>query len=183
MIMTTKPGKSMKTNTSARTANPNTVAGRFRTACAARLLAVLLLALPAVVQAEDYTYTTNNGTITITGYTGSGGAVSIPSMINGLQVTSIGYYAFYNCAGLSSVTTPNSVTSIGDAAFYNCTNLTSVTIGNSVTSIGDFAFYDCSSLTSVTIPNSVSSIGEEAFFDFAALVGLDRMDIAEALCV
>ena len=44
---------------------------------------LLLLALPAAVQAQ-YTDTTNNGTITITGYTGSGGAVTIPDTINGL---------------------------------------------------------------------------------------------------
>lgn len=34
---------------------------------------MLLLALPAVVQAQ-FTFTTNNGTITITRYTGPGGA-------------------------------------------------------------------------------------------------------------
>lgn len=40
----------------------------LRTGCAARLLPVLLLlTLPAVVHAQ-YTYTTNNGTIAITGY-------------------------------------------------------------------------------------------------------------------
>jgi len=61
----------MKTKTSiARTTCPKTVAGRLRTACATRLLALLLLlTLPAVVQAQ-FNYTTNNGTITITGYTG-----------------------------------------------------------------------------------------------------------------
>ena len=47
---------------------------------------LMLLALPAPVQAQ-FNYTTNNGTITITGYTGSGGAVTIPSTINGLPVT------------------------------------------------------------------------------------------------
>ena len=95
------------------------MARRLRTACATRLLPLLLLlALPAVVQAQ-FTYTTNNGTITITGYTGSGGAVTIPSTINGLPVTSIGDYAFYNCTSLTSVTIPNSVTSIGDEAFWS----------------------------------------------------------------
>jgi hypothetical protein len=34
--------------------------------------------LPAVVQAQ-FTFTTTDGTITITKYTGSGGAVTIPS--------------------------------------------------------------------------------------------------------
>jgi hypothetical protein len=41
------------------------------------------------VQAQDYAYTTNNGTITITKYIGPGGDVTIPSRINGLPVTSI----------------------------------------------------------------------------------------------
>ena len=61
-----------------------------RTTCVTSLLPLLLLlTLPAAVQAQ-YNYMTNNGTITITGYTGSSGAVTIPSTINGLPVTSIG---------------------------------------------------------------------------------------------
>ena len=52
------------------TISPNTVATCFRTACVSRILPMLLfLALPAAVQAQ-FNYTTNNGTITITGYTG-----------------------------------------------------------------------------------------------------------------
>ena len=43
-----------------------------------KLLAVcVLLAIPALVQAE-FTYTTNSGTVIITGYTGSNGVVTIP---------------------------------------------------------------------------------------------------------
>jgi hypothetical protein len=164
MTIPIKSGKNMKTNISlAGTANPNTPAGRFRTACVARLLPLLLL-LPAALQAQDYTFTTNDdNTITITGYTGSGGAVTIPSTINGLPVTSIGNTAFYYCTNLTSITIPNSVTSIGDFAFCNCDGLISLTIGNSVTSLGFCAFYYCTSLTNVTIPYSVTSIGDHAF--------------------
>ena len=136
-----------------------------RTNCVTSLLLpllLLLLTLPAVVQAQ-FTWTTNSGTITITGYTGAGGAVAIPTTITGLPVTAIGNNAFSYCTNLTSVTIPNSVTSIGDYAFYGCTSLISVTIGNSVTSIGDEAFANCNSLTSVTIPNSVTSIGSAAF--------------------
>jgi hypothetical protein len=144
-----------------------------RTACAAKLLLPLLvLTLPVAVQAGDYTYTTNSGTITITGYTGPGGAVTIPSLLNGLPVTSIGDEAFRNCASLTSVTIDNSVTSIGYKAFVWCTNLTSVTIGNSVTSIGFIAFEMCFSLTSVTIGNSVTSIGNGAFFECSRLTAI-----------
>ena len=51
------------------------------------------LALPMLAQAQ-FTYTTNNGALTITGYTGSGGAVVIPAATNGYPVTSIGVDAF-----------------------------------------------------------------------------------------
>src|SRR6266567_1054841 len=136
---------------------------RLRTAWTTRLVSMLLLlTLPAAVQAQ-FNYTTNNGTITITGYTGLGGAVAIPSTITELPVTSIGVYAFQYNTNLTSVTIPNSVTSIGDWAFDRCWRLTSVMIPGSVTSIGNFAFYECG-LTSVMIPSSVTSIGGSAFY-------------------
>jgi len=47
--------------------------------------------------------TTNNGAITITKYTGNGGAVTIPDTTNGYPVTSIGYGVFGFCASLTSV--------------------------------------------------------------------------------
>ena len=86
------------------------------------------------------TFATNNGTITITKYTGSGGGpFSIPGTINGLPVTGIGDDAFEN-SSLTSVTIPNGVTNIGYQAFANCTSLASATIPYGVTSIGDAAF-------------------------------------------
>jgi hypothetical protein len=105
--------------------------------------------LPASVHAQ-FTYVTNNGAITITRYTGSGGAVAIPSMTNGLSVTRIGNFAFEYC-GLTNVTIPNSVTSIREYAFFACTSLTSVTIPNSVISIGFGAFQYCTSQTSIMV--------------------------------
>ncbi|HUD82558.1 MAG TPA: leucine-rich repeat protein, partial [Candidatus Saccharimonadales bacterium] len=141
-------------------------------------------ALGAYLLQGQFIYTTNNGTITITGYTGSG-AVNIPGMINNLpvtgigqnafkdldltsvtipdSVTTIGAHAFDTCTALGSVTIGSGVTSIGDLVFQDCFSLTNVTIDNGVTSIGGWMFADCSSLTSVVIPDSVTSIGEEAF--------------------
>src|SRR5258708_115982 len=85
---------------------------RSRTAGAITLLAVMLpLAVPAVVQGQ-YTYTTTNGTITITRYDCSGAVVTIPSTIAGLPVTAIGDYAFDSCP-LTSVTIGNNVTTVG----------------------------------------------------------------------
>ena len=141
-----------------------------RSICAPWIMLSLLLALPAAVQAQ-FNYTTNNGSITITGYTGPGGAVTIPDTINALPVTAIGGHlntsgvwegAFYQCTNLTSVTIPDSVTYIGNAAFQFC-GLTSVTIGDNVTNIGEAAFANCDSLTSVTIPDSVTYMGRAAF--------------------
>jgi len=124
-----------------------TLAWGSTTACTPWTL-LLLIILPAVVQAQ-FTYTTNNGTITITQYTGPGGAVIIPDTIYGLPITGIGTNAFFDCLSLTSVTIGNGVTSIEDDAFRYCTSLTSVTIGSNVTSIAAFAFSSCWSLAAV----------------------------------
>jgi len=135
----------------------------LRTAHNARLLPLLLLlALPAVVQAQ-FTWTTNSGTITITGYNGPAGDLTIPDTITDLPVTSIGQNAFFANTSLTSVTLGNNLTSIGGFAFHDCPSLTSVVIPNSVTNIGTYAFHACFGLASVTLGTSVTSIGESAF--------------------
>jgi hypothetical protein len=142
---------------------------------------LLLLALPTVVQAQTYTniygiwgYTTNADGITlnITGYTGSGGSVTIPTNIDGLAVTVIGTNAFYNCTSLTNVTIGTNVVGIEYEAFAQCTKLTSVIIPGSVTDIGDWAFYYCISLTNATIGNSVITIGDYAFLDNFELMSI-----------
>jgi hypothetical protein len=139
------------------------VAGRLWIASATRILRLLLfLTLPAAVQAQ-FTYTTNHGAITITRYSGSGGAVVIPSSTNGYPVTGIGDSAFGGYPSLTSITIPDSVTSIGYMAFWHCTSLASVTLGTNVTRIEMSAFYGCTSLTSITIPDRVTFIGFSAF--------------------
>ena len=115
------------------------VAWLLETARTTTITLVLVLALPAAVQAQ-FVFTTNNGTITITGYTGPGGEVAIPTNIGDLPVTAIGSYAF-----------------------SHCTNLTSVTIGSGVSSLGPFAFYFCSSLGGVYFNGDAPSVGLGAF--------------------
>src|SRR5271168_4955525 len=89
---------------------------------------LLLLGLPAVVQAQDaystnadgsiYTYSTNaDGSANIVAYAGPPWVVTIPTNINGLTVTTIGTNAFEYKRSLTSVTIPNSVTNIGEFAF------------------------------------------------------------------
>jgi len=135
---------------------------RIQSSIARATSLLLLMTLPGVLQAQ-LDYTTVNNTITITGYTGPGGALDIPSTIIGLPVTGIGDSAFYDQSSLTSVTIPTSITNIGDYAFYGCTNLASIMIPSGVPRIGNYQFRGCSSLASVTLPNSVTGIGYGAF--------------------
>src|ERR1017187_8947150 len=96
--------------------------------CFRRVLPLLLLlVLPGVVQAQC-TFTTNNGTLTVTGYAGLAGDLIIPSSTNGLPVTGVAPWAFNYYTSLTSVTIPDSVTNIGSYAFGDCPNLTTITV-------------------------------------------------------
>jgi BspA type Leucine rich repeat region (6 copies)/PKD domain len=127
-------------------------------------------------QDSNYTYTINNGEVTITDYACAGGAITIPSTLGGYPTIAIGENAFNACNFLTSVTIPNSVTTIGNKAFKSCTSLTSITIPNSVTTIGDQAFYYCSSVTTLTIGNNVTTIGDDAFSFCSSLASVTIPD-------
>jgi hypothetical protein len=92
---------------------------------------------------SDFTSTINNGSVTITEYTGTGGPVMIPSTIGGLPVTQIGNEAFKDKTTITSITLPDSVLSIGYGAFYRCEYLATVSLGSGVTTIGAWAVGHC----------------------------------------
>ena len=130
---------------------------------------VLLLMLAAEAHAQDFTYTNTNGSITITGYAGPGGAVSIPGTIAGLPVTRIGGLAFNNQSSVTSVAIPDSVTSVesglapAGGAFGFCTGLTNIAIPASVTNIGDYAFVFCAHMVGVYFQGNSPSLGAQVF--------------------
>ena len=134
-------------------------------------LLVLGLALPAAVEAQ-FNYVTQNGAITITGYTGSGGVVTIPNTISSLPVTSIGNNAFSSISSLASVVIGTNVSTIGDRAFYSCTSLTIVTFPNSLTNIGNNAFNHCIKLANAMLPSGVTSIGSNVFWNCGGLTNI-----------
>jgi hypothetical protein len=173
---------------------PKAKSRRLGSACARRLLPLLsLLALPAVVLAQDYTYTSANGAITITGYNGPGGAVDIPNTINGYPVIAIGSGAFSYNANLTKVNIPSTVLSIETNAFAYCTGLQSATLPSIMASVGDGAFSSCLALTNITIPGSVTNTGAAAFSGCSGLrtatiesgvtnIGSQMFEYCTALC-
>lgn len=128
------------------------------------LLFLLSWHFPAALHAQ-FAYTTNNGNLTITGYSGPGGALAIPGAIDGLPVTSIGPWAFYSTT-LSSVLIPDTVTNIQDGAFFDCASLTNVTLGSNVQYIGQWAFGFSTNLIALNMRGNAPTIGgTNAFYD------------------
>ncbi len=149
-----------------------------------RLLALLFLfTLPAVVEGQ-FSYTTNNGALTVTSYTGPGGNAVIPDATNGLPVTSIAAVAFQFCGSLTSVAIPRSVTNIGYAPFIFCDNLTAIAVDDlnpAYAGVEGVLFeksramlvqYPGGKAGAYVIPYGVASIGDYAFAGCTHLSGV-----------
>ena len=109
---------------------------------------------PLPAAGQDYTFDTNTGSVTITRYHGSGGAVVVPPAINGLPVTAIGDAAFGFDSAITSVTIADSVTNLGQIVFISCTSLTNVFLPASVTGIGELTFKNCFNLAAITVASN-----------------------------
>lgn len=158
-----------------------------------RLVLISLFVLAGVAQAQ-FAFTTNNGAITITGYSGSNDPVVIPDYTNGYPVTaignvafyfasvtnlvmgsnvvSVGNYAFESCGNLTNIVFDDHLGNIGLGAFQNCFKLARVVLPANVTNLDVSSFRSCTSLITVNIPNSVANIRDEAFYYDTALTSV-----------
>jgi hypothetical protein len=110
--------------------------------------------------ASDFGYglTDDKKGVSITKYTGKGGKVAIPAIIEDMPVTEIGNAAFRWNTEITEIVIPARVTKIGASAFEGCSSLTTVGISASLEEIGYYAFGDCGELNNLIIPDSISSI-------------------------
>ena len=94
-----------------------------------------------------------DGTVEITGYTGSARVrlLEIPDTLDGKTVTTIADRAFSCCHTIEDVVIPESVTTIGAEAFSSCSALESVSVPESVKEIGTGAFSGCVQLTTISV--------------------------------
>jgi hypothetical protein len=134
----------------------------------------------------DYMGRETSAFVEITKYTGPGGHVVVPAMIEGVPVTTIGEWAFHSNETLISVILPESLLyiqkyafaynnnlvsvdlpygllEIGFAAFIACISLIDISLPDSLVVLDALAFDQCESLTSITILGGVEEIGGYAF--------------------
>lgn len=94
------------------------------------LLSILSVLFASALSAQatlPFEYSSDGAEVTITGYSGAGGAVAIPHTIEGLPVSRIGDSVFEGRGDISSITIPESVRYVGSFAFAQ-TGLTNVTM-------------------------------------------------------
>jgi len=158
---------------------------------------------PSIVYspASDFTFTTNAGNITITGYIGAGGQVNIPPTINGFPATTVGPLAFAGNSNITGIRMFAGITDIRYGAFansqiksiefppgisgilsdpaygscdmcYNCGSLTNIVLPSSVTVLGRSAFGGCYALKQIVIPEACASLDEYVFLNDSALTSI-----------
>ena len=140
-----------------------------------------------------FVYSENeDGTLTITEYTGSQTDITIPAVINNKSVSAIGTKAFYQnnvvrnvvildgiiniensafseCPNLTGIVIPNTVMNVGKSVFQDCVNLSAVSLSENINKIETKTFSGCAGLSEITIPNNVASIELSAFYGCASL--------------
>lgn len=95
-------------------------------------------------------------------YTGSS-ELTVPSAIDGADVTALGDGCFRDCGELTAIYLPETLKAIGEETFKNCTALQGIRIPESVAFIGKHAFSNCSALEAICISNKMKHIAADAF--------------------
>ena len=124
--------------------------------CAFILVAILLVGTAILSvnakTAEEYEYTVENGSATITKYIGNSENVIIPAEINGYKVKSISFEAFRqdNCKVIKSVVVPEGVEEAPNWLFTGCTNMESITLPSTLKVLAtDWFFIGSNSLKEI----------------------------------
>lgn len=117
------------------------------------------------------TYECVNGEIVVTGFDettavpmGDYYGIIIPSIINGLEVTSIKESAFENNALIKKVVMGENIKFIGENAFNGASSIENIDFNNAkIETIGDYAFQDVSVTTLKISLANLKSLGKYAF--------------------
>ena len=116
----------------------------------------------SLLSTDYYDYSVlEDGTLSITAYSGEEEIVHVPEAIDGKTVTAIGNGAFRGNKNIKYVTLPSTLVSIGEYAFAE-TGVGYISIPEGITEIPAYCFTD-SRLYEAKLPESLTAIGDHAF--------------------
>jgi hypothetical protein len=130
---------------------------KVRSVVLASLASFVLLLAPRSAHAQfGYGLNLLGLSVSVNSYSGPGGAVTVPSVLIALPVTTIAKGTFSGNSSITSVTVPGSVTSIAADAFDNCPNLTSIIFLGDAPSAATGAFQSDTNATIYYVPGTKS---------------------------
>lgn len=138
------------------------------------------LVLPTLEEfSNDWTWSKNNGEITIYNYKGGAKSNVIPaSLDDGTKITKITKLRELSYDGLETLTINAEISYIEDSLFENHQNLKKIILPKSLTEINNEAFKNCKKLSEVVLPENLDFID---FFAFEGCVNLTEIIIPKSV--
>lgn len=145
-------------------------------------LFTILLLLPMVARAYDFSVVNSDGITIYYSYAEGGvsvvqgeekykGNVKIPSSVEFNSIYAIGQYAFLDCVSLETINFPESLRVLEGECFHNCKSIKEVNLPNSVfLSWGVFDL--CENLKKVTLPNDIEKLSRGLFWGCVSLTDI-----------
>lgn len=131
----------------------------------------------------QYTFNTNDHTLTITGngemssdFYNFSERDNIQTVLIGSNVTSICNNAFESCERLETVKMADDIETIGMNAFVNCISLREVRLSGNLEKLSSYAFNGCKSLQKITVPDKVAEIYNNTF---EGCIGLKSVHLSQ----
>lgn len=126
---------------------------------------------PAASAASDFEFGDNGqGQLLVTGYTGAGGVVVIPSEVDGKAVVGIKRLAFYDQRQtIETIIVPDGIEVIEKDAFHDMQKLQKLVIGEGIKQLPKSAINTNPALTEIELPDSLEVLDEYAILGVASL--------------
>lgn len=129
----------------------------------ARSLCVFHLKDEQISSALDFTYTVENGEVTITEYIGESEHVLIPDTIEDMPVTALADSAFYE-KRVTTVVVPDRVKQVGAACFSGDNYLVSLTLPENLEVLAEGCIESCVRLMDFELPQGLKKIEQATLY-------------------
>lgn len=119
--------------------------------------------LPDYTIKDDYLFKFNESTAAVAGSLTSSETLTIPSTVEGKNVTIIMEETFRLNRYIKKVVMPSTIKRVEESAFSECENIEEIVFSENIEFIGRLAFAYCSRLKTLVLPDSLLELGSNAF--------------------